>query len=90
VAENYPDLKASATHQNLMKELSDTEARIASANRGSALASLKTGVGPGEKGRLKSRLSEHEKNWRGCTSRSAKKLLCANLLGRCRRQQRRG
>jgi len=31
VAENYPDLKASATYQNLMKELSDTETRIASA-----------------------------------------------------------
>ena len=31
VAENYPDLKASATYQNLMKELSDTETRIANA-----------------------------------------------------------
>jgi LemA protein len=31
VAENYPDLKASATYQNLMKELSNTETRIASA-----------------------------------------------------------
>jgi LemA protein len=31
VAENYPDLKASATYQNLMKELSDTESRIAGA-----------------------------------------------------------
>jgi LemA protein len=31
VAENYPDLKASATYQNLMKELSDTETRIAGA-----------------------------------------------------------
>ena len=31
VAENYPDLKASATYQNLMKELSDTETRIADA-----------------------------------------------------------
>jgi len=31
VAENYPDLKASATYQNLMKELSDTETRIAAA-----------------------------------------------------------
>jgi len=31
VAENYPDLKASVTYQNLMKELSDTETRIASA-----------------------------------------------------------
>jgi LemA protein len=31
VAENYPDLKASVTYQNLMKELSDTETRIVSA-----------------------------------------------------------
>ena len=31
VAENYPDLKASATYQNLMKELSDTETRIVTA-----------------------------------------------------------
>ena len=31
VAENYPDLKASATYQNLMKELSDTETRITGA-----------------------------------------------------------
>jgi LemA protein len=31
VAENYPDLKASATYQNLMMELSNTETRIASA-----------------------------------------------------------
>lgn len=31
VAENYPDLKSSATYQNLMKELSNTETRIASA-----------------------------------------------------------
>ncbi len=31
VAENYPDLKASATYQNLMKELSDTETRIVGA-----------------------------------------------------------
>jgi len=31
VAENYPDLKASATYQNLMLELSNTETRIASA-----------------------------------------------------------
>ena len=31
VAESYPDLKASATYQNLMKELSDTETRIATA-----------------------------------------------------------
>jgi LemA protein len=31
VAENYPDLKASATYQHLMKELSDTETRIAGA-----------------------------------------------------------
>lgn len=29
VAENYPDLKTSITYQNLMKELSDTETRIA-------------------------------------------------------------
>jgi LemA protein len=29
VAENYPDLKASATYQNLMMELSNTETRIA-------------------------------------------------------------
>jgi LemA protein len=31
VAENYPDLKASATYQNLMMELSNTETRIANA-----------------------------------------------------------
>jgi len=31
VAENYPDLKASATYQNLMMELSNTETRIAGA-----------------------------------------------------------
>jgi LemA protein len=31
VAENYPDLKASATYQNLMMELSNTETRIATA-----------------------------------------------------------
>ena len=31
VAENYPDLKASATYQNLMMELSNTETRIAAA-----------------------------------------------------------
>jgi len=31
VAENYPDLKASGTYQNLMFELSNTETRIASA-----------------------------------------------------------
>lgn len=31
VAENYPDLKASGTYQNLMKELSNTETRIAEA-----------------------------------------------------------
>lgn len=31
VAENYPDLKASATYQNLMMELSNTETRIADA-----------------------------------------------------------
>lgn len=31
VAENYPDLKSSATYQSLMKELSDTETRIAEA-----------------------------------------------------------
>ena len=31
VAENYPDLKSSVTYQNLMKELSTTETRIAEA-----------------------------------------------------------
>ncbi|MCL4457368.1 MAG: LemA family protein [Nitrospirae bacterium] len=31
VAENYPDLKASATYQSLMNELSNTETRIAEA-----------------------------------------------------------